>query len=226
MNDSSKIVADETLVSVFRLKYTFNWKYDPTSKKILVSNSKHQQQNSSSTEIIENCLCVLTNKQIILFKICNQELFEQNVDYDKCLRKEMQVLMNKIEIIEIALGQHYLIVQSTTTIESSIKTYLKFITFDSYQTQAFLNTLLKIINESKQFTMLRQIKKKNELTDENLLLELKLSVPSAIIDVVAVSKNSNGTGETNGSFSMPISFYSFLNDFKISKDNLKMMYFY
>jgi hypothetical protein len=63
--------------------------------------------------------------------------FDQNMDFDRCLKKENVININEIEIVEIANGQHSILIKTNEE-----KTVSKLCTFDLYQTQAFLNILL------------------------------------------------------------------------------------
>jgi hypothetical protein len=139
-NKASKVREDEEedLICCFNLSYFFNFKFDLTTKNISTVN------NST----IDNCFCLCTNKNIILFKITNKDLFENHVEFEKCMKKEFIIPINKIEIIEVSLGQHYLIIESSSDDKNmNDKTnYFKFVTNDIYKTQSFLSILL-----SKQF---------------------------------------------------------------------------
>ena len=127
------------------------------------------KQNQSPIKRIDNCLVLLTNKHLIVFKLMDVEMFNQNTDFDVCLKRKLTVDINHIELIEIGLGQNYLLIEKNTGDKNTRILNYKFVTLDIYQSQVFLNILLKIINESKKITMLKNIKKKNEDTNQNLL---------------------------------------------------------
>lgn len=129
---------DEMLVSTFKVKSV----YMETKNKSVSMASSPSPVNSLNNPFshIEKCLCLLTNKNIIIFNITNEELFDENIDFEKCLCKEMNIEVNQIEIIEIALGQHYLVIQTSN------QELFKFVTNDVYQTQALLNILLSKFN--------------------------------------------------------------------------------
>ena len=129
---------DEIPISIFRMKYFFY------KKKKSNQNNAGGNEAKKSTETlncISNCLCVLTNKNIILFKLFNQELFNNNMDFDKCLKKRLSIEINQIETIEVGLGQNYLIVDKQ---ENNKNINFKFVTMDVYQSQAFLSILLSL----------------------------------------------------------------------------------
>ncbi len=125
---------EEDLICFFDLSYFFSYKFDITSKNISTVN------NSA----IENCFCLFTNKNIIIFKITNKDLFEKHVEFEKCIKKEFVISINRIEIIEVSFGQHYLIIESSSDDKNmnDKKNYLKFVTNDIYKTQSFLSILL------------------------------------------------------------------------------------
>lgn len=127
------------------------------------------KQNVSPMKRIDNCLVLLTNKNLIVFKILDIDMFNQNADFDVCLKRKLTVDINHIELIEIGLGQNYLLIEKNTGDKNSRILNYKFVTLDLYQSQVFLNVLLKIINESKKITMLKNIRKKNDDTNQNLL---------------------------------------------------------
>lgn len=116
---------DDTLVCMFNVIYFFN---------------------QSTKKVVQNCVCVFTSKQLIVFEIINQELFEQNVDFEKCLNKLAEIEINQIEIIELAQTQNYLVLEcvklNDLDLNQNQKNYFKFVTNDIYLTQAFLNSLL------------------------------------------------------------------------------------
>lgn len=105
--------SEDTLICIFSIKYLF-----------------------TSGKTIENCLCLFTSRQIILFRILDQNLFEKNSDFDKCLSKEIEIEVNQIEVVEISQTLNYLILETVD------KKYFKLITSDIYLTQSFLNNLL------------------------------------------------------------------------------------
>ena len=107
---------NERLVSFFRLK-------------LFISNEPDL--------CIRNCLCVLTNRNIYIFKIKDNNLFEQNTNFDNCLKMELILSINRIEVIETSCGQHCLSIQIDD--ESFIN---KFITFDIYQNPSLFTVLL------------------------------------------------------------------------------------
>ncbi len=113
-------VEEETLVCAFRLTH------------LIVNKST----------LYENVLCVLTNKNLLLFRILNEELFKQQMEFEKCIKREFTIEINRIEIIEVALGQHYLVLDTVIAQknEDSRNTY-KLVTCDVYKTQAFLSIL-------------------------------------------------------------------------------------
>jgi len=109
-------------VCLFKLKYLFyEW--------------------SDESRVIENCVCILTKTSIVLFRVINLDLFNENSEFDKCLKKEMIIEINKIETIEVGLANNYLIIE--TSENHSSKT-LKFFTMDVYQTSTFRNILLSL----------------------------------------------------------------------------------
>jgi hypothetical protein len=113
-------IEEETLVCTFRITH------------LIVNKST----------LYENTLCVLTNKSLLLFRILNEELFNQQMEFEKCLKRELTIEINRIEIIEVALGQHYLILDTVIAQknEDTRNTY-KLVTCDVYKTQAFLSIL-------------------------------------------------------------------------------------
>ncbi|CAF0760392.1 unnamed protein product [Brachionus calyciflorus] len=136
--------SEESLICAYKLKYLFY----------------------SVTKLCNQCLCVFTNRHLIVFQINDAELFHRNVDFEKCITKVACIDINQIEIIEIAFAQNYLILNVLNNEDT--KLLYKLVTNDVYLNQTLLNTLLKTINESKKVTMLKQIKKKNEVTNRNL----------------------------------------------------------
>jgi hypothetical protein len=135
-NNKSKVNDDEEedLVCLFDLSYFFSFKFDLTSKNVSTNNNL----------TLENCFCLFTNKNIIVFKIINKDLFEKHEEFEKCIKKEFLIPINKIEIIEVSLGQHYLVIESSSDDKNmnDKKNYLKFVTNDIYRTQSFLSILL------------------------------------------------------------------------------------
>jgi len=150
---------DEVPVAVFRIKYFFY-------KKNLSDEELKQLKNPLRK--IKNCVCLLTNRNLIVFKLLDVDLFNQSVDFDTCMRRKLTVDISQIETIEVGLGQNYLFIEKNATTTTRTVSY-KFVTLDMYMTQVLLSSLLKVINESKKITMLKNIRKKNELTNENLL---------------------------------------------------------
>ena len=63
--------------------------------------------------------------------------FEEKMDYEKCIKMEHVIEINRIEIIEIACGQHCL----SIAFEDE-KIVHKLITFDIYKTQSISGVLL------------------------------------------------------------------------------------
>ena len=140
--NAKKYDDDESLVCTFRMKYFFhNLSSQSTGNTNQPSSSVTSNSNylNSDMYLIENCLCLFTNRNITLFKVLNQDLFNQNIDFDKCLKLEFSIEVNQIEVVEVSLGQYYLIVETSG---GKNRNYFKFITFDIYYTQAFLNILL------------------------------------------------------------------------------------
>lgn len=100
------------------------------------------KMNKTPLRRIDNCLILLTNKNIIVFKLLDQELFDQNANYDKCLKRKFTLDVTQIETIEIGAGQNYLVLEKQNNeVRSRISNY-KFVTLDMYESQAFLNILL------------------------------------------------------------------------------------
>lgn len=119
---------EERLLRSFRVKY-------------VVSSSNG---GSSSKSSLENCLCMLTNKSVFVFKIVNQEMFEQNVEFDKCLTKCHVIPISQIEIIELSVVQNFLmleVVELSRNTTTAGRCFYKLATFDIYQTQTILNSL-------------------------------------------------------------------------------------
>ena len=104
------------------------------------SNKDEIQKNQLST--IDNCLCLFTNRSIFVFKVVFPELYEMNKDFNKCLAKEHLIEINQIEIIELSIVQNYLILEVVAKENGDQKMFFKFVTFDVYQTQTILNSLL------------------------------------------------------------------------------------
>ncbi len=150
---------DEVPIAVFRMKYFFY-------RKNLTDEELKQLKNPLRK--INSCVCLLTNRNVIVFKLLDAELFNKSIDFDICIRRKLTIDISQIETIEVGLGQNYLFIEKNVTPTTQIANY-KFVTMDMYRTQAFLSILLKVINESKKITMLRNIKKNNEITNENLL---------------------------------------------------------
>lgn len=96
--------------------------------------------NESKLECLENSLCVLMNSSIIIFKILDLELFNENAEFDKCLKKEFSVKLEQIEEIEIGLANNYIYIGSN---EAQVQS-LKLFTQDIYQTYVLRNILLSI----------------------------------------------------------------------------------
>ena len=130
---------DEIPISIFRMKYFFYKKKKSNQNN---AGGNEARKSTESLSCISNCLCVLTNKNIILFKMFNQELFDKNMDFDNCLKKRLSIEINQIETIEVGLGQNYLIVDKQ---ENNKNLNFKFVTMDVYQSQAFLSILLSLI---------------------------------------------------------------------------------
>ncbi len=131
---------EENLHSVYNLRYiTCN------IIKTGANGSEHL------TKFSQNVLCVLTNKNIILFDIFNPALFIEQKDFDKCLRKEYVVNINQVEYLDIGLGQHYFQLQICKS-ENEPTDLLKFVTLDMYQTQSFMNNIL-----SKRFNKFQKV---------------------------------------------------------------------
>ncbi len=131
-NTNVKLEDDETPVSIFRMKY-FVYRNNTTG---------------GANKCIHNCLTLLTDKSIVLFKIMNSDLYNKNMEFDKCLKKKFKIDINQIEIIELGLGQYYLIVDQQENNQNCI---FKFITLDSYLSQAFLNILLSNLINLNEF---------------------------------------------------------------------------
>lgn len=147
---------EERLLRCFRVKYVASW--SPSNSQATNSNNN---SSSSSSNYMENCLCMLTNKNVFVFKIVNQEMFEQNVDFDKCLSKCHVIPVSHIEIIELSLVQSYIVLEvvsassqppppppsssslssAATNVAGQRHTFYKLVTFDIYRTQAILNSL-------------------------------------------------------------------------------------
>ena len=121
---------DESLICMFKLPYFY-------SSNLPESNSKIEVKTELS--VFKDCICVLTNRNLIILNILNQDLFNQNSDFEKSLQKEIIIDINQIEIIELGLGLSYLIVE---TINKNNKIqFFKFDTFNIYQTRTFQDCL-------------------------------------------------------------------------------------
>ena len=97
-------------------------------------------------------------------KIFTFTRFTQNIDFDNCLKREFSIDINRIETIEVALGQHYLQIQyvSAPSQQQQGKSgskaapvdptgiELKFVTNDIYQTQTFLSILMSKADASER----------------------------------------------------------------------------
>ena len=100
-----------------------------------------------------------TNCNQLIYPIQYHHLirFSQNIDFDNCLKREFSIDINRIETIEVALGQHYLLIQyasppslqqgksASKTAPGSTGLELKFVTYDIYQTQTFLSILMSTL---------------------------------------------------------------------------------
>ena len=142
---------DEQLVSIFHVANFFAYEFDTRIDRWLSLQ-------------VENGLCVLTTRRIISFRILKRELFEQDVDVERCLRKEYSIRINIVEIIETSLGQHYLMLESVGGGSHSVggsvgvaevndetaRRYFKIITLDAHQTQTFLSILLSMCTGNSQ----------------------------------------------------------------------------
>lgn len=90
---------------------------------------------------IDQCLVLLTNRNIIVFKLTDLELFNKNMEFDKCLRRKLTIDISQIETIEIGLGQNYLVIEKNSSLATRIASY-RLVTLDVYQSQTFLSMLL------------------------------------------------------------------------------------
>ena len=148
---------EESLYCFFKIKFLISLGN--------VTTSTPQTDEASS---IEDTLCILTNRSILVFKVVDMKEFELNNDYEKCLQNLFSIEISKIEVIEISLCQNYIIVESNVSDLYNTMTILKFATFDIYQTHVFLNSLLRVINDAKKATALKEIRKKNQSALGNL----------------------------------------------------------
>ena len=67
------------------------------------------------------------------------------MDYEKCLEKIFSIDINQIEVVEVSLGQNYLLIEICENDQkecSGLKKYLKIIAIDVYETKLILNNLL------------------------------------------------------------------------------------
>ena len=130
-NGDKQDVEEEILVSAFRIKF------------LVISDDNITQVDEKPSSIVEkNCLCVFTSKNVLIFRINNEDLFQSNSEFDKCLKKEYSFNINYIEFIDISLGQHYFQLEIILSDNSDRKKLVKFVTLDVYQTQAYINNLL------------------------------------------------------------------------------------
>ncbi len=150
---------------------------------------------------IENCLCIFSKKNIYLFKILNEDLFNENIDFDKCLRTELVIKLNKIETIEVGIGHNYLIIETNET----TSLFIKFFTMNIYKTSSFRNNLLKILNESNNLLALKNSKKTNQSTILNLIRLLKEN------DFVQASASDND---------LEVNLFTFIDDIRINEQEL------
>lgn len=130
---------EERLMRSFRVKYLTSW-VPPVET---TSSSRISSSNSGGMANLENCLCMFTNKNVFIFKIVNQEMFEKNIEFDKCLSKCHVIPISQIEIVELSLVQNYLVLE-VANLNSSVqqnRTFYKLVTCDIYQTQSMLNSL-------------------------------------------------------------------------------------
>lgn len=127
---SNQKADEESLLHLFRIKSVF------------FSSSK--MDNTGLPVPIDNSLCICTNKSVYVFRIVNVTLFENNVEFEKCLSLEYKIEVNHIEIIELSIVQNYLIIEmlSDSTSDAESRVFIKLYTSDIYQTQILLNNLL------------------------------------------------------------------------------------
>ena len=142
--DEAASAEEETMVCKFKLKYLVfnNARATMTSSKKLVTYEAFTQEQQPLSSVQQNCVCVFTNKNLILFKIVNEESYRNNCDFDKCLKQEYLFSVNQIEFIEIGLGQSYFLLEVIVNSETCEKHFFKFVTLDVYQTQAYISNLL------------------------------------------------------------------------------------
>lgn len=117
-NDTNKDDQDESVLSAYKLKYSF----------------------FSVTKLTNECLCIFTNCHLLIFEIKDTEKFQKNIEFDKCMVNVACIDINHIEVIEIAIAQNYLILNVVNNDE--IKLVYKLVSNDMYQNQALLNSLL------------------------------------------------------------------------------------
>ena len=153
------------------------------------------------SKIIENCLCIFSKRNIYLFKILNEDLFNENIDFDKCLRSELVIKLNRIETIEVGIGHNYLIIETNET----TSLFIKFFTMNIYKTSSFRNNLLKILNESNNLLALKNSKKTNQSTILNLILLLKEN------DFIQASASNND---------LEVNLFTFIDDIRINEQEL------
>lgn len=117
-NDTNQDDQDESVLSAYKLKYSF----------------------FSVTKLTNECLCIFTNCHLLIFEIKDLEKFHQNTEFDKCMVNVACIDINQIEVIEIAIAQNYLILNVEN--KDEIKLVYKLVSNDMYQNQALLNSLL------------------------------------------------------------------------------------
>ena len=103
------------------------------------TNNSRAAQNEDK-QVYENILCVFTQRRLLIFKVLDEKAFEINDFTENCLQKLFIIEIKQIEVIEISQCQNYIIVENSVSNTKNFR-ISKFVTFDIYKTQLFMNSI-------------------------------------------------------------------------------------